>query len=70
MAVETQQPAEYPLGDILYAYLSLQIDDLLLGLREYLNELGLTVTQVTAETVDDLVEELETFLQENTNESE
>ena len=64
-------PAEFPLGDIIYAWMYLQIDELLQGLREYLNELGLTVTQVTDEQVEDLVEEITDFLQENnTNESE
>lgn len=64
-------PAEYPLGDILYVYLSSRFDELLMELREYLNEQGLTVTRVTDEHVDGLVEEINTYLQEkNTNESE
>lgn len=72
MEVKDAPPAEYPLGDIIYAWMYLQIDELLLGLREYLNELGLTVTQVTDEQVEGLMEELTEFLsqEDNTNESE
>ena len=62
-------PTEYPMGDIIYNWMLLRMNDLLLELREYLNSLGLSITQHSDTIMETLMEDIQEYLnpQEDTN---